>query len=301
MKSGSGDTNWGIRVVITSYGPDSSYVGGIASPNSFNSSKDTPCFVYNTRFESMAEACSHEVGHTLGLSHDGTQTNGTTTAGYYYGHGSGETSWAPIMGVGYNRNVTTWDNGAYFGSNNGGTSANHGHGPDDMTVITNYNGFGFRQDTIGNSLTSATPLTVSSGTAAQYGTILTRLDKDVFSFQLTNAGSVNLTVDPYWYRAFVTTSGVWGGSNFTYTAPVTPARANLDVSADLYNAAGVLLASANPAGLAATLSCSGLPAGTYFLQVDGVGFGNPTNNPPTGYTDYASVGNYWISGTISNA
>jgi hypothetical protein len=294
--SDSTDTNWGIRVVITGYGPNSSSLGGCAERNSFRSSKDTPCFVYNTRFESMAEGCSHEVGHTLGLSHDGTSTDG-----YYNGHGSGETSWAPIMGVGYDCNVTTWDNGVYFDSNNGGPKANSWNSPEDMTEIAGYNGFGFRQDTIGNSLTSATPLTVSSGAVGQYGTILTRLDKDVFSFQLTNAGSVNFTVDPYWYRAFVTTSGVWGGSTFTYTAPVTPARANLDVSADLYNAAGVLLASANPAGLAATLSCSGLPAGTYFLQVDGVGFGNPTINPPTGYTDYGSVGNYWISGTISNA
>jgi uncharacterized repeat protein (TIGR02543 family) len=296
MKSGSGDTNWGIRVVITSYGPSSSTSGGVAMMNSFNYASDTPCFVYNKSFAGVVEACSHEVGHTLGLSHDGT-----STSGYYYGHGSGETSWAPIMGCSYNCNVTTWDNGVYFDSNNGDPKANSWHSPEDMTEIAGYNGFGFRQDTIGNSLTSATPLTVSSGTVGQYGTILTCLDKDVFSFQLTNAGSVNLTVDPYWYRAFVTTSGVWGGSTFTYTAPVTPARANLDVSADLYNAAGVLLASANPAGLAATLSCSGLPAGTYFLQVDGVGFGNPTNNPPTGYTDYGSVGNYWISGTISNA
>jgi hypothetical protein len=28
------------------------------------------------------------------------------------------------MGVGYNKNVTSWDNGTYYGSNNGSASAN---------------------------------------------------------------------------------------------------------------------------------------------------------------------------------
>jgi len=35
----------------------------------------------------VAEAASHEVGHSLGLSHDGT-----STATYYQGHGLGSDS-----------------------------------------------------------------------------------------------------------------------------------------------------------------------------------------------------------------
>ena len=45
------------------------------------------------------EAASHEAGHNLGLSHDGTRKTG-----YYAGHGD----WAPIMGVGYYREVSQW-------------------------------------------------------------------------------------------------------------------------------------------------------------------------------------------------
>ena len=76
---------------------------------------------------------------------------------------------------------------------------------------------------------------------------------------------------------------------------------NLDLSVSLYSAAGGLLASSNPMGLAATLVTSNLSAGTYFLSLDGVGYGDPTSSSPTGYADYCSLGNYWISGSIVNA
>ncbi|WP_305803521.1 hypothetical protein, partial [Thiolapillus sp.] len=42
------------------------------------------------------------------MSHDGT-----SSAGYYSGHGDGFVSWAPIMGVGYYKNVTQWSKGEY--------------------------------------------------------------------------------------------------------------------------------------------------------------------------------------------
>src|SRR5206468_734053 len=73
---------------------------------------------------------------------------------------------------------------------------------------------------------------------------------------------------------------------------------NLDIKLDLFAADGTLIASANPttvltAGITTTLS-----AGQYFLRVDGTGVGNPTISPPTGYTEYASLGRYTITGTI---
>ena len=73
------------------------------------------------------------------------------------------------------------------------------------------------------------------------------------------------------------------------------------MQAELLDAAGNVIASANPAEtLAATLSLN-LAAGTYFLRIDGTGVGNPSANPPTGYTDYGSIGQYAISGQVVDA
>lgn len=269
-KSGGGDTQWGIRVVITA-DTEKSGAGGIAYVDSFNWSSDTPAFVYNTSGKYIAEAASHEAGHTLGLAHDGI-----TGSAYYYGHGSGATSWAPLMGVGYYTEVTQWDRGEYSGATNGGAGANYGKGPSDLAVITSYNGFGYRADDHGNTTSQPTALATSGGAVSGSGIIGTAQDADVFAF-MTGAGNVTLNVSP------------------------AALGANLDVQADLLDAAGNLVASSNPvAGLAASLALD-LPAGMYYLRIDGVGVGNPGANPPTGYTDYGSLGQYTISGQIIDA
>lgn len=303
---GANDPNYGIRVVMSSYGPSSTTAGGIAYINSFNWDSDTPCFVYNTSLVGVSEAVSHEVGHTLGLSHDGILSG----ASYYSGHGSGENGWASIMGVGYYQNVTTWDNGTFYNSNNGGSNANYNRGPDDLSIITGINGFGYVSDQEGNNQATANALSIQAGSISQYGTIETASDLDWYSFTLANTGSINLTFDPYWYRAFLDTDGVWGGPVNPYYARISDANtgtawadngANLDLAVELYNSANVLIASANPSGLAANLNLSNLLADTYYLKLDGVGFGTPTVNPPTGYSDYGSIGSYLISGTITGA
>jgi hypothetical protein len=214
------------------------------------------------------------------------------------------------MGSSYTKNVTTWDNGTYFGSTNGAASANYGHGPNDMAVISTFNGFGYQLDQIGNDPSSAVALTVAGGVVSQFGRIETSLDSDFYSFQLQASGNVNLKFDPYCYRAYVDRDGLWGGSNLVYTAPVSDGNSgtpyadngsNLDLAVGLYSSAGRLLGSFNGAGLATTLAWSNLAAGTYYVKLDGVGVGSPTARRPNGYSDYGSVGNYLITGTITNA
>ena len=89
--------------------------GGVAYVGIFDNVGDTykPALVFFDMLGSgnekyVAEAISHEAGHNMGLNHDGAA--GT---GYYQGHGSGATGWAPIMGVGYYQPLVQWSKGEY--------------------------------------------------------------------------------------------------------------------------------------------------------------------------------------------
>jgi hypothetical protein len=95
--------------------------GGVAYVNAFGTTtyaKYRPAWIYPGNLSNVesyiAEAASHEIGHNLGLSHDG-KTDGTE---YYGGHGIGDISWGPLMGTGYGRNVSQWSKGEYYLANN---------------------------------------------------------------------------------------------------------------------------------------------------------------------------------------
>jgi PKD repeat protein len=269
--SGGGDTQWGTRVVITDDTFANCGCGGHAYIGSFDDYTDEPVFVYNSSLVGVSEASTHEVGHALNLSHDGT-----SSATYYTGHGSGETGWAPLMGASYYQPVTQWSMGEYYDANNGGPSANYGNGPDDLAVIaslTNGNGFGYRADDHGDSRQAATPMAVNGTAVSGAGVIERTSDVDVFSFS-TGAGPVSLSIDG--------------------AGP----RTNLDVQAELYDASDNLVAVSDPASLVAASLNVTLDAGTYYLHIDGTGTGDPLSSSPTGYTEYGSLGQYTISGTI---
>jgi hypothetical protein len=259
---------WGLSTYSTSYSPALVYYNNLG-PNH-------PPF--------MAEAGAHEFGHNLGLSHDGV-LDGTqnpkclTSTGYYCGLGSGYVSWAPIMGVGYYTNVTEWSKGEYPSANNT---------QDDMSIIGGK--LQYRSDDRSNILTGATPLAVEVDGGIlvtnpqndpaniefdNKGIIETRSDVDMFWFDAA-AGSVNITVTPAWAAYYRTSAR----------------GANLDIEAKLYNQSGIQIAGSDPssdtnATIAATVS-----AGRYYLAVAGIG------NSITPYSDYGSLGEYFISGNV---
>lgn len=259
-KSGSTDQAYGIRVVITGDDTPAPGSGGVAYIGSFNFSTDTPAYVFNVSEKSVAEAISHEVGHSLGLGHDGT-----ATLGYYSGQGSGTTSWGPIMGASYNVNVTQFSKGEYNGANNT---------QDDLAIITSQNGFTYLSDDYGNSQQTAFAIATpgSSVVTTTYGIIERNTDADWFSFY-ANAGALSIKVDP---------------------ATLGP---NLAIKAEIYNASGTLLTTVNSAtALNAVINFTLPSAGQYFLKIQGAGRGDPATN---GFSNYASLGNYRITGTIA--
>ncbi len=233
--------------------------GGVAYPCTFTWAGDIPTYVFENNLGNgdpkyTAEAISHEVGHTLCLSHQATyDANGNKTAEYDPGSGSGPTGWAPIMGVGYYQNLTTWRNGR--------SSSCYTCFQDDLAVITGASvGLAYRADDVGGTIGTAGSLTVVGATALGSGIIEQGTDVDMFSFT-TGAGTVTLQVDP---------------------APFGP---NLDVSIELYNGGGTLLAANEPAAaLNASISTS-LAAGQYYLAVKSVG-------------TYGRIGQYTVTGTV---
>lgn len=262
-KATTSDVNYGIRVCIGGASTDwysTNGYGGVAYIGSFDYNSDTPCFVFennlgNGNEKYVAEAVSHEVGHTLDLYHDGT-----STVGYYQGHGTGADGWAPIMGVGYYKPVAQFSRGEYAGANNT---------EDDLAKITASYNIPYIADDYGNDLAGAAALPAGSFYAD--GLIERNTDIDVFSFN-AGAGTFNLSVN------------------------VDSRSPNLNVEAKLYDGLGNLMALSNPSNtLAASFNLAGMAAGTYYLTVDGVGAGNPTDS---GYSGYGSIGTYSISGNV---
>ena len=266
-RSSSTDQVFGTTVLITnSNGVYSCSCGGVAYIGVFDDTGDfyKPALVFYNQLgggneKYVAEAISHEAGHNMGLGHDGS-----ATSGYYQGHGSGATGWAPIMGVGYYQALVQWSRGQYSGANNT---------QDDMVVMAG-NGLPLRADDHGGTPALATALTASvAGGMATFlaqGAIERPGDIDMFSF-VASAGTVTVAMSP------------------------AVRSANLDALIELRNAAGQRLASANPVdALNASLSFTLPTAGTYHVSVQGVGKGDPLG---TGYSPYGSLGNYAVQVT----
>ena len=255
------------RVIITPTTIAAPEAGGVAYVGSYNWSIESPCWVFETSGKACAEACAHEIGHTLSLGrHEGQNLPDGTHVEYYGGQGSGETGWAPIMGVGYYQNVSQWCLGQYLYADN----------PDDelAMIATLNNDVAYRPADSGDTLATSRYLELYPDySAGVEGVIGRSAQKAAFQFT-TFGGAIGLRVDPVAFGP------------------------DLALAADLFDATGSLVASNCPQGTLWAALSNDLPAGTYTLQVSGAGRNSPLTN---GFSSYASLGYYSVTGFVSNA
>ncbi|RYF88968.1 MAG: T9SS type A sorting domain-containing protein [Chitinophagaceae bacterium] len=253
-----------MRIVVT---PSSSWypgnVGGVSYVGSFTWGNNTPGFVFSDKLGNnakyLAECITHESGHTVGLSHQSKYDQSCNMLEQYHvGSGSGETSWAPVMGNSYYRNMTGW--------NDGPTPFGCANTQDNLTIITSSNGFGYRADDYADE-PGSTAFNLGAAAFSANGVITQNADKDAFKFVLAQNANFHLQAKPFSLGA---NSG-----------------ANLDVAVDLYKDA-MLVRTYNPGALLSVDVDTLLSAGTYYFVVSGSGNDN-TN-------DYGSIGSYSVIG-----
>lgn len=214
-----------------------------------------------TSHSALADTISHESGHIVGLVHDGFFSQGQFFP-YYEGHGTGATSWGPIMGGPIGRNVTQWSAGGYPGASNHGVC---GFGmQDDVEHIRRT--FRSRADEAGDAVATALPLA-----APTRGVIGTTTDVDVYA--LPRATDARIEITPF--RAGDQTDG-----------------GNLDVVAEIVDAAGLVVARADDLDDTAAVLTATLPPGPLYLRV------MPSFNP-VNYPIYGSLGQYTVTGTFT--
>ena len=245
--------------------------GGVSFENSFNTSADEVNWAFYTVGKDSAEVVSHEVGHTVGLSHMGLNvpngSGGVTHTEYYLGQGSGDVGWAPIMGAGYYQNLSQWSKGDY---------TNPSNTEDQLAIIANNNNnLAYRADDDGSTFATANYLEIQNdNTVVNEGIIETTGDVDAYRFTVTASSAVSITVNP------------------------VNASPDLDILASIYKSDDTtLITSANPATtLPATVTAT-LAPGDYSLKVTSTGYLSPLT---TGYSNYGVLGAYLISGTVTN-
>jgi len=257
-----------MRIIITTTSAWCPGVGGVAYVGSFTWGDDTPGFVFSDRLgpyspKMVGEACSHESGHSVGLSHQSKYGASCSTPEepYNSGAGNGETGWSPIMGNSYYRNMSNW--------NNGPTPYGCTNMQDNLSIIATQNGFTYRPDDYTETLNAGT-YSLPSANFSVSGIITTNSDKDAFQFTLAQNSNLHLTAIPFNV-----------GNNYI--------GANLDIKLELYNSSAALVATFDPAATMSVTIDTILNAGTYYLRIDGTG--------NTNVGEYGSLGSYTITGT----
>jgi hypothetical protein len=277
-RSFQSDNRYGTRVLVTrsvSVCPNGKTLyasvctggcGGIAYVGVFDQTGNHPYYqpalVFQNGVGSGQKNIAEAGAHEAGHNL-GLSHDGNAATAYYSGHGS----WAPIMGVGYYKAITQWSKGEYAGAN---------QTQDDLAVIQ-FNG----ARTVRDDYPDNKPHPLSTSAVAT-GIISTRADVDVFSITVTQQSTITITATPVATSPnldIALTPG-WVGGGPTVNPPSGSTSGDLATGMD--------------AAISAVVS-----PGTYTVRVDGGGAPPGADPADTGYSDYASLGAYTISLTVT--
>ncbi len=316
VKSSADDEIYGKRVVFdprTGEGKWYAGAGGVSGLGAFGFKADRPAFIFGATTDNVACQATHEVSHTLGLTHDGgniivpvgsvmlidgkwveVEEEFTIESEYYTGQKvSKDCFWYPVMG-----GVPTRDGADYINQFSNGNYESATNDEDDFVVITggasgaregnvvvfpeslypNGPETGFwklrlLEDDVGDDIVSAAPYT------GERTALISTNDVDVLSFS-AKAGKVTLKVSPE-----------YEGSSY---------GSSLDAKVELLDKEGEILASSeNPLqgdiddGMfrKAELEYDLAQDGVYYIRVSGTYHG--VKGCAT--TAYGSVGPYKLT------
>lgn len=339
------DRPWAAGTAVNGESPSRPYLeagGGAQSLQSFRRAgtdfdPQVPLFIFINAFRPYGSAnptgiessglflgsyASHELGHTMGLVHDGTTSDPT---GYWVGHGVLSPVWGPIdqgdsrqgrslyssiMGTPDGK-LSQWSRGEYVNASNDVTVPLQ----DDVSIIgatgPGTNNFGFVPDGIGNTIGTAAPLGISGGSFEVSGMIGRNsaggADTDFYSFTLPAQAQVTILAKP--------------AEPFSDPDPEIQQRynagiANLKMQCVLYNSNQTVnsvfgdgadtpvipdnptpVQKLNPTEYLRCRITRTLAPGTYWFEVASpVAFGDPSTN---GFSNYGNMGAYTVIGAVS--
>jgi hypothetical protein len=202
---------------------------------------------------------AHEIGHQMGLSHDGGAGDGE------YSNGLSAFQWCPIMGN--FRAGTSWNNALFQYSKGEYNSSSQKQ--DDLIIVKRY--VPFNPDDI-----PTTKTLIINGDAISprnnWGQINQNTDSDVFTFQIQKSGGhLTLKIDPIEFLRM------------------------LDVDAKIVNSSGTTVAQNNLSVNRSAQFDLNLPEGSYQLIIKGGAEGTPQN----GFSNYSSMGFYAMEGKLT--
>lgn len=208
------------------------------------------------------ELVSHELGHTMGLAHDGQNTP-SGRIDYYNGHGD----WSPIMGTG-GRFLSQWSHGDYTGATNT---------QDDIEILARW--APLAEDDHPNTRDRATPITPGDTTVALAGFH----DTDVFTVTTSQSG-LNVKLEPLHIRRGVT--NLYAAVDIADHTGRHIRRVTSDAPHHpTYQTSWTVTEHVD------------VPAGRYTLTVAPIPYGY---GPEDGFTNYANAGWYTLAVTDGN-